>query len=378
MTIEIALNHTPDQTPPDVRPDREPEAFHRRLPGYAPTPLLELPELARDLGVGALWVKHEAQRFGLPAFKILGASYAIYRFCAERLGPPPPWRSLEELRAWVAPLRPLTLLAATDGNHGRAVARTAALLGFEAQIFVPAGTAQSRIDAIAGEGARVTVLDGSYDDAVRRAAALADERAVVISDTSWPGYTSIPQDVIGGYSTMLGEIDAQLAERGLPDPDVALVQVGVGALAVAVLRHYRWRRSATSVVGVEPRGAACALESFRARRIVSVPGPHTSIMVGMNCGTPSLVAWPELERGVAAWLALDDTWARRAVRLLAAAGLPVGETGAAGLAGLLALLEAPEAAETRAALGLGRSSRVLLITTEGVTDPAMYAAITNS
>jgi diaminopropionate ammonia-lyase len=376
MTIEIALNPAPDQTPPDRDPAGAAEAFHRRLPGYAPTPLLDLPELARDLGLGALWVKHEAERFELPAFKILGASYAIYRLCAERLGPPPDWRTLEELRAWAAPLRPLTLLAATDGNHGRAVARTAALLGFEARIFVPAGTAQARIEAIAGEGARVTVLDGSYDDAVRQAAALAGERAVVISDTSWPGYTSIPQDVIDGYSTMLGEIDAQLAGRGQPDPDVALVQVGVGALAAAVLRHYRRRGSATRIVGVEPLGAACALESFRAGRIVSVPGPHRSIMVGMNCGTPSLVVWPELERGVAAWLALDDTWARRAVRRLAAAGLAVGETGAAGLAGLLALLESPEAAEARAALGIGGSSRVLLLTTEGVTDPAMYESIT--
>lgn len=351
--------------------------LHRRLPGYAPTALLRLPGLAAELGIGELWVKYEAERFGLPAFKMLGASYAVYRVCQERLGAAPPWRTIAELREWAAALHPLKLVAATDGNHGRAVARTAAMLGFTAEILVPLGTAAARIDAIAGEGATVTVVDGSYDDAVAQANAMADTTHVVISDTAWPGYETIPNWVIEGYATLLYEIDVQLAEQGQADPDIVLVQVGVGALAAAVVRHYRQpgRDESLRIIGVEPQKAACVLASIRAGEIVSVPGPHTSIMAGLNCGTPSLVAWPLLAQGIDAWVAIDDIWARRAIRALAAAELAAGETGAAGLGGLLALITDAEAASARAALKLRPDSRVLLIVTEGVTDPVMYQRI---
>ncbi len=376
MAVRILL--PPRGEPPVWVESGEPLAFHRRLPGYAPTPLLDLEGLAADLGLGALWVKHEAERFGLPAFKILGASYAVFRRCADELGPPPAWESVAELRAWAAPLRPLTLLAATDGNHGRAVARSAALLGFQASILVPAGTVQARIDAITGEGAAVTVVDGSYDDAVALAAAGAGPRAWVIADTAWPGYEETPRRVVAGYSTMLAEADAQIAQQGRGGPDLVLVQVGVGALAAALVLHYRAAGAGPRIVGVEPLDAACLLESVAAGRLVSAPGPHRSIMVGLNCGTPSLVAWPLLERGVDAWVAVDDGWARAAVRLLAAHGVAAGETGAAGLAGLLALLRDPATAGARAALGLGPACRVLLIVTEGITDPELHQEILRS
>ncbi|HEU4324241.1 MAG TPA: diaminopropionate ammonia-lyase [Roseiflexaceae bacterium] len=376
MAVRILLS--PRGDPPVWTAAGEPLAFHRRLPGYAPTPLLDLGDLAADLGLGAVWVKHEAERFGLPAFKILGASYAVFCRCVDELGPPPPWETVADLRAWAAPLRPLTLLAATDGNHGRAVARSAALLGFHASIFVPAGTAQARIDAIAGEGAVVTVVDGSYDDAVALAAAGAGPRDWVIADTAWPGYEETPRRVVAGYSTMLAEADSQIAGLGRGGPDLVLAQVGVGALAAALVLHYRAAGAGPRIVGVEPLDAACLLESVDAGRIVSVPGPHRSIMVGLNCGTPSLVAWPLLERGVDAWTAIDDGWTRAAVRLLADHSVAAGETGAAGLAGLLALLRAPEASEARAALGLGPACRVLLIVTEGVTDPTLHQEILRS
>ncbi|MDQ6939152.1 MAG: pyridoxal-phosphate dependent enzyme, partial [Verrucomicrobiota bacterium] len=186
-----------------VRPnDRAPLAFHQRLPGYAVTPLIDAPEIARSLGVGQVLLKNESSRLGLPAFKILGASWAVYHVLENRLGRSlEPWTNLEELRQRIAPLRPLTLATATDGNHGRAVARVAAMFGFAARIYVPKGTAQARIDGIASEGAQVEIVDGTYDDAVARAAKDASERCLIISDTSWPGYEEIPRWVAEGYST---------------------------------------------------------------------------------------------------------------------------------------------------------------------------------
>jgi diaminopropionate ammonia-lyase len=274
-------------------------------------------------------------------------------------------------------LRPLTLATATDGNHGRAVARMAALLDLGAHIFVPDGTAQARIEAIAGEGADVTVVDGTYDDAVALAARQAGERCIVASDTSWPGYEEFPRRVIDGYSTILREVDAQLAAQAERGPDLVLVQIGVGALAAAVTRHYRRPDLDVQplVVGVEPTRAACALTSIWAGRIVSIPGPHDSIMAGLNAGTPSPVAWPVISTGIDLFVAVEDERAREAMRLLAAERVTAGETGAAGLAGLLGLLTGPEAERMRARLDVGSTTRVLLVCTEGATDPASYREI---
>lgn len=349
--------------------------FHRRLPGYEPTPLVHVPGLAAKLGVGHLWIKNESSRLGLPAFKILGASWATYRVLAQRMaGDVGPWATLRELAEQVRPLLPMTLAAATDGNHGRAVAHMAALLGCAARIFVPAGTAAARIAAIEGEGATVVVVNGSYDDAVARAAELAGDHCLVISDTAWPGYEDVPRWVLEGYATICGEIDAALAVWGEPGPDVVLVQIGVGALAAAVVQHYRRPDSMSqpTIVGVEPARAACALASMEAGHIVTIPGPHDSIMAGLNCGTPSSVAWPLLAAGIDLFVAIDDEWARRAMRALAAEGITAGETGAAGVAGLMALMADDHAAALRAALSLDTSARVLVLCTESATDPQAY------
>lgn len=352
---------------------RDPLAFHRRLPGYAPTPLVELPRLARSLGIGRLWVKDESCRLDLPSFKILGASWAIYRALTDRLGRSAmPLASLDELRARIAPLRPLTLAAATDGNHGRAVARMARLLGLGAHIFVPAGMAPARMAAIAGEGAMVTVVDGSYDEAVARATAEAGEQCMVISDTAWPGYVDVPRWVIEGYATIFWEVDDELARRQEPGPDIVVVQIGVGALAAAAVRHFRSRPNGRpALIGVEPAGADCVLASLRAGRIITLPGPQHSIMAGLNCGTPSPVAWPLLAAGLDLVVAIDDEQARQGMRDLAAAGVVAGETGAAGLAGLTALL----AGERGRLLRTDAATRILTLSTEGATDPAAYTHI---
>jgi len=335
-------------------------AFHRRLPGYEIRPVRALPTVAARLGLGAVWIKDESARFGLPAFKILGASWAMYRLLVDRLGSEPAWNDLAELRTALEPVGPLRFVAATDGNHGRAVARVAALLGYDATILVPRGTAVPRIDGIASEGARVEVVDGTYDDAVAASAALAGDRTLVVSDTSWPGYTAVPSRVIEGYETIAAEADEQLG--GVPD--VVVVQSGVGALAAAMVDHY----AATSrIVLVEPTTAACGLAAARAGSPVEVPGPHDSIMAGLNCGAVSIVAWPRLRDGVDVFVAIYDDVAIAALRELAALGIAAGETGGAGLAGLIALSRSPAPGVDLA------GARVLLLCTEGVTDPVAYA-----
>lgn len=353
---------------------REPLNFHRRLPDYAPTPLINAPEVARRLGIRQLLVKNESSRLGLPAFKILGASWAVYRTLETRLGKSlEPWHSLADLTAKLARLRPLTLVTATDGNHGRAVAHIAALFGLGARIFVPAGTAQARIDGIASEGARVEVIDGTYDDAVERAAREANDRCLVISDTSWSGYEQIPQWVMEGYSTILWEIEDELDWRGEKMPDLFPIQFGVGALAAAIVRH-RFSRM-PKIVSVEPLQAACALASIQAGQIVSLPGPHDSIMAGLNCGRPSLIAWPIVSRAIHSFLAIPDERAREAMRALAAEGIVAGETGAAGLAGLIEILTGDGNRKYRSALGVTEETRAILLVTEGATDPAAYQQI---
>jgi diaminopropionate ammonia-lyase len=344
-----------------LRPDAAPTEFHRRLPGYAPTAVVDAAALAAELGLGHVFVKDESHRFGLPAFKILGASWAVYRLLVTRLGREPAWMSLDELRRALAPLGPLTLATATDGNHGRAVAHMARLLGYGAHILVPAGTARARVDAIAGEGAEVTVVDGTYDDAAQAAAGLATEDVLVVSDTSWPGYTEVPRRVIDGYATIFAEIDEQL---GASPPDVVVVPMGVGALAAAAVRHFGAR---ALIVVVEPDSAACGFRSAQARRPVSVPGPHDSIMAGLNCGTVSLIAWPEVAAGTDVFVTVDDPAAERAMRDLATIGVVAGETGAASVAGLRAVVAAGSPGID------GR--RALVLCTEGATDPVAYRRI---
>ena len=381
MSIRTLVNPDAREVLGGPAPDRAPLAFHRRLPGYEETPLVDAPRIAEPLGVGKVWVKDESDRLGLPAFKVLGASWAVYKALEERLprGAFGDWQTVEELKEKLEPLRPLDLVAATDGNHGRALARVAGLLGLGARIFVPEEMVAVRREAIAEEGAEVVVVKGTYDEAVERSYEEAGERSLVVSDMSWPGYERIPSWVIEGYSTMLWEIDDELERRGEAGPDLVVVQVGVGAFAAAVTRHFRVPQSSRhpKLLGVEPAGAACLLESVAAGRIVSVPGPHDSIMAGLNCGRPSLVAWPTVSRGIDVLVAVDDEPAREAMRLTAASGIVSGETGAAGLGGLLELLrrggESPEQEDkARRALGVGGESRVLLFNCEGATDPDRY------
>jgi diaminopropionate ammonia-lyase len=269
----------------------------------------------------------------------------------------------------------------------------AGLLGLAATIVVPEGTAAARIDSIVSEGAEVVVAPGTYDDAITLSAGMAGDRDLVISDTSWPGYQDVPRWVIEGYSTIFAEIDAQLAAVAdgdgdvdavtvtddgieLPDApivDVAVVPLGVGALgasAGACLRAGREPGDGPVLIGVEPDTAACVAAAVEAGHLVEVPGPHRSIMAGLNCGLASMLALPTVTAAFHAFVAVDDDRCRQAIRAHADAGMDVGETGAAALAGLTAVVD-----EHRDALPLPAEATVLLLATEGVTDPANFERI---
>ena len=376
---QVVLNHRSAAYIPGIEPHRHALQVHQRLACYRATPLRDCPAVATALGVAQVWVKDESSRLGLPSFKMLGASYAAYRELCRLVGREPEWSDLAGLKSALAPLGALTLMAATDGNHGRAVARTGRALGYASRIYVPAGTAAARITAIESEGAPVAVIDGDYDDAVRQCARDAGPGCLVISDTSWPGYEQIPAWVIDGYATMFWEVQEQLADTGGLVDAVAL-PVGVGALASAAVRHFRGRTQAARaggarLIGVEPAGSDCVGQSVRAGHPVIVPGPHTSIMAGLNCGTPSRLAWPLLERGLDVMVAIDDEPAREAMRLLDRAGIVAGETGAAALGGLLALREGRQAPQVIKAAGLRPDARLLVICSEGATDAAAYERI---
>jgi len=356
--------------------DADPLTFHRRMPEYERTPLIEVPSIAARLGVRAVHVKDESRRLGLPSFKMLGASWATARAIARTWHPElGSDLDLQPIRDAVLSGPRRRLAAATDGNHGRGVARMAALLGLDCMIFVPAGTARSRIDDIASEGAEVQVVEGSYDDAIVRSAQEADDNTLIISDTSWEGYTETPIDVIQGYSTLFREIDAALSDVHTPPPTHLVLQSGVGSFAAAGLSHARRTRRAEElhIAIVEPTAANCLQRSAIAGQLDEAPGPHDSTMAGLNCGLPSVVAWPIVYALADSFISIDDGWAFEAMALLAEVGIVAGESGAAALGGLLAMVDTGHAEQ----IGLNSESIVIVINTEGATDPNNFSDVTS-
>jgi diaminopropionate ammonia-lyase len=344
--------------------------------GYARTPLVALPELARQEGVGAIHYKHESARFGLGSFKALGGAYAVLRLLArlarEQTGLPVTEEDIlsGQFAGFAAGI---TVCCATDGNHGRSVAWGGELFGCKVVIFVHATVSQDRAEAIRAFGAEVIRTAGTYDDSVREAARMAAEnRWHVVSDTSYPGYTDVPRDVMQGYTVMAEEALAQLDAP----PTHVFLQGGVGGLAAAVTATF-WEALGAArplTVVVEPETAACLLASARTGTPTAVTGDLETIMAGLACGEPSLIAWPVLRGGADAFMAIDDAAAAATMRLLASghAGprLVAGESGVAGLAGFLALDP-----QERAALGMTPASRILAFGSEGDTDAGVYAGI---
>lgn len=342
-------------------------------PGYAPTPLLDLPDVAAAARVGTVHYKDEAARFGLGSFKALGGAYAVMRLLQAELAK----RGVAKAATAAALMegqhreatRAITVCCATDGNHGRSVAWGAQRFGAACVIFVHETVSQGRRDAIATWGAEIRVVPGNYDDAVREAQRQADANGwFVVSDTSYPGYTEVPRDVMQGYRVMAEEAAEQIGAA----PTHVFIQGGVGGVAAAVSAQMRARfGSAVRLVVAEPDKAACLLASAEAGEPTTVPGELDTLMAGLACGEPSLLAWQELERGAFAFVSVPDESAVACMKALAARTPPVvaGESAVAGLAALLLAAREPFA---RTALGLDESSRVLLFGTEGATDPEVY------
>lgn len=371
-----ALLNTVDRTALWPAPTIAARRFHAAIAGYAPTPLAAPAALAASLGVDRLLVKDESGRFGLQAYKGLGGSWAAARMLAREAGVAlDSCASWDDILALAHRASPRRLVSATDGNHGRGVAWAASLLDFACTIHMPRGAARARIEAIRALDAEVKEAPGGYASALEAATrdAEGDDRAWLLQDTTTPGCEAPPRWCAEGYETLFSEIDEQLDELNEPAPDLAFVQIGVGTLADAMARHMRasprWRR--TRIVGVEPTSAACVLASVRAGRPVRVGEgeAHSTMMAGLNCHEPSLAAWEAMRAGIDCFLAIEDSWAVRAMRLLHECGIESGESGAAGLAGLLAMLESPALAEAREALGVGTTTRALVLNTEGATDP---------
>jgi diaminopropionate ammonia-lyase len=365
--------------PPDL--PRQIRRFHRQIPGYRMSPLKGLPHLAARLGLGGIWVKDESARLDLGSFKVLGGSYAIYRLIKQRLGLEGQDVPLSALTA--GPLRdklgPLVFAAATDGNHGRGVAWSAAQMGFPSVIYVHKLTSRQRIEAIARNGAQVVVVDGTYDDAVRQVCRDAQRNGwEVISDTAWDGYESIPTWVMQGYTTLLSEAQEQLAGQGLAQPTHLLVQAGVGSLAAATIGFYATLfgdRRPLSVV-VEPTRAACLYEStlHGDGQPHSVGGDLDTIMAGLACGTPNPLAWRVLRECADYFAVCPDYVAAKGMRVYGVPlrGDPVivsGESGAVTLGALMYLVEYDGARELRDQMKIGAESQILLINSEGNTSP---------
>jgi diaminopropionate ammonia-lyase len=335
-----------------VAAGREAFAAIGAWPGYATTPLRSLAGIARESGVAQLLYKDEGLRFGLKSFKALGGAYAVERLARE------------------AGEKPLTVTCATDGNHGRSVAWGAARAGLQAVIYVHEGVSRGRAEAIAALGAEVVRAGRTYDDSVRLCAEAARANGwQIVSDTSWPGYEDVPRTVMQGYAVMIAEALAQGAR-----PTHVFVQGGVGGLAAAVL-SWLWEELGPErpvFVVVEPDRAACLFESARAGEITTVGGDLDTIMAGLACGEPSVLAWRILSPGADAFIRIPDPAAAQTMRDLAEAGVVGGESGVAGLAGLRLAATNPA---IRAALRLDGTARVLCFGTEGATDPEVYEGI---
>jgi diaminopropionate ammonia-lyase len=352
----------------EVTPTGRPLDFHRRLPGYAVTALVDAPLLASRLGVGQVLIKDETRRFGLPSFKILGASWATYATLRERLGPLPDGTlTLQDLRSWARPARPLTLIAATDGNHGRAVACVAAWFGHSARIYIPNFVSEARRRAIQNQGAELVVIDGNYDAAVEAALDASQQSGVLlISDTGRVSSDTMSLLVTAGYTTAFLEAEEQLRRSGEDSIDAIGVQAGVGGLASAATlwaRQIRLTRP-SHVIVTEPENAACVFTALAAGEPAVVRASRDTAMAVLQCGTVSQSAFPTLNAGVSCCLAIEDEWALAAVAELRTSGVKTGPSGAAGLAGIMAAFDGTFAAPVKQHLGLGPRSRLLFVTTE--------------
>lgn len=359
-------------------------AFHKTFPQYKETPLVSLQQLAKTLRVKSIYLKDESKRFGLNAFKVLGASYAIANEIARRTGKPLEELSAEKIRSAEIKkaIGEITFVSATDGNHGRGVAWTAKQLRQKAVIYMPKGSALERLENICAEGAEAEITDLNYDDAVRLAQKMAEEKGwIMVQDTAWEGYEDIPLWIMQGYTTMGHEMLEQLPEK----PTHIFLQAGVGSMAGAMTGFFSnvYPEEKPTIVIVEPTKADCLFQTAKADdgKLHFVTGEMHTIMAGLACGEPCTIGWQVLQGYADAFIRCPEYIAADGMRILAApkhdvdaADAPVvaGESGAAAFGCMANILCDERLAEWKKALKLDENSRILCISTEGDTDRENY------
>lgn len=347
--------------------------------GYAPTPMHSLSCLAEKIGVGGIFYKDEGPRFGLGSFKALGGSYAgllvLQRELSKRLN-----RQIElsELRGGsvAKDVAEITLVSATDGNHGRSLAWGAQAVGAPCRIYIHKEVSEGREKSMRDLGAEVIRVDGDYDESVRITRDDAEENGwFVVSDTSWEGYTRTPTDVMAGYGVMIDEF----LEQSDSTPTHVMVQGGVGGLAGAVAARLRQKLGADSprIIVVEPELAACLYASGKAGIKTTVGIDEETLMAGLSCGEPSGLAWEILASEASDFLTIPESLVAPTMRL---AGRPLStdpqiEAGESAVAGLAALIAVVQDKELREKMSLSETSNVLLIGSEGATDAKIYQEI---
>ena len=362
--------------------------FHKSFPQYSVTPLQKLSALASYLGVKGIYCKDESYRFGLNAFKVLGGSYAMGRYIAKELG-----RDISQLPYNVLSSDKLreefgqaTFFTATDGNHGRGVAWAAKRLGQKAVVRMPKGTTKTRFDNIAKEGAEVTIEEVNYDDCVRMAAAEAakTEHGIIVQDTAWAGYEEIPSWIMQGYGTLVLEADKQLKENGVDRPTHVFVQAGVGSLAGAVVGYFahKYKENPPVMVVCEASAADCLYRSAVQAdgNLVNVTGDLQTIMAGLACGEGNTIGWDILKNHVTVFASCPDWMSAKATRIYANPlendpHIISGESGSVPLGLAYTALHDENAKDLKAALKLDENSNILVISTEGDTDPVRYREI---
>jgi diaminopropionate ammonia-lyase len=354
--------------------------WHLSLPGYAPTPLRSLHGLAERLGIGEIRVKDESFRFGLNSFKAIGVSYAIARLLAAENEEP----VFADLRKSLSaePSSKITFVSATDGNHGRAVAWMAQLLNADCVVYMPFGTEQVRVNAINELGGHAEVINGNYDDAVNYASAKAETHGwKLIQDMAWEGYTSVPLWIMQGYSALLSEVLEQVEDF---KPSHVFLQAGVGSMAsgvqAAIVEQYGIQGPTVCIV--EPENAACYFKSMQIAdgELHGLDGHLETSMAGLACGTPSSLAWPIIRDYSDFSFRCTDYVTELGMRVLAhPCGdddiIVSGESGAVTTGLLVELMENTDNRKLVEMLSLGPESKILLISTEGATDPENYRRV---
>jgi diaminopropionate ammonia-lyase len=347
--------------------------------GYEPTPLFSLKNLSSSLSLGEVLYKDEGPRFGLGSFKALGGSYAALKVLQREISQALNTKvSLKDIRngKYIIEASKITLVSATDGNHGRSLAWGCQRFGAPCKIYIHAEVSEGRADAMRDLGAEVIRIDGDYDDSVDLARSEAEENNwFVVSDTSWPGYFEPPRDVMFGYGVMMHEISESLTKP----PTHVFIQGGCGGFAGSVCASIRqvWSAQMPRIVIVEPHLANCLFESSKANKALFVKINEESIMAGLSCGEASALAWDIIGEEASDFVTIPENIVAPTVRLLAQSQSndPVIEAGESAVAGLAALICAAKQTPVRNKLDLDESSRVLLFGSEGVTDQAIFDEI---